>query len=379
MAGALKLSLRMGPVPVPAPQAAIEALTQVRVDAGSGDTQSGFELTFDIPAKSPLRALFLSAGAAAGAAGGVPLMRVVLVVTLNGKAEAIIDGVATDIEARPTDGGNSRLIVKGKDLTALMDVIENPGIPYPAMPPSVRVLAILSKYLAFGVLPKVIPSVIDEPPSPLERIPQHQGTDYRYVKHLAREVGYVFYLEPGPAPGVSTAYWGPEIRVGAPQPALTTGMNALNSVEELSFHFDREAKKIPVVYFHERSSKLSIGLPIPDVTPMNPPLGLIPPLPPKIEHLSGTGHLSPAQALMKGLAYVSQNSDCVFGEGTLDVARYGRVLKSRQLVGVRGAGLPYDGLYYVKTVSHDIQRGAYKQKFSLARNGLFSTVPTVPA
>jgi hypothetical protein len=54
------------------------------------------------------------------------------------------------------------------------------------------------------------------------------------------------------------------------------------------------------------------------------------------------------------------------------------VLKSRQLVGVRGAGRPYDGLYYVRSVTHDIQRGAYKQNFSLARNGLVSTLPRVP-
>ena len=48
-------------------------------------------------------------------------------------------------------------------------------------------------------------------------------------------------------------------------------------------------------------------------------------------------------------------------------------------MGVRGAGLAYDGLYYVKSVSHDIQRGSYKQSFQLARNGLFPTLPTVPA
>ena len=72
------------------------------------------------------------------------------------------------------------------------------------------------------------------------------------------------------------------------------------------------------------------------------------------------------------------HSDAVFGTGKLDVATYGRVLKSRQLVGVRGAGLPYDGLYYVKSVTHEIQRGSYKQTFSLARNALISTIPTVP-
>lgn len=374
-AGSIKLSLLMGAVPVPAPAFVVEALSSVKVDAGSGDTQSGFELIFDIPLRSQLRALFLGAGSAA--TGGIPLVRVVLIVSMNGRSDVIVDGMATDIEAQPTDSGNARVIVKGKDLSALMDVVETPGIPYPATPPSVRVLGILAKYAAFGVIPTVIPAVLDEPPIPTERIPVHKGTDYAYIKLLAREAGYVFYLEPGPAPGMSRAYWGPEIRVGMPQPALTMGMDAVSNVDQLSFHFDREAKSIPVVYLHERQTKLAIGLPIPDVTPMNPPLGLVPPLPPRIEHLSGTGHLTPGQAMMHGLAYVAQHSDSVFGEATVDVARYGHIVRSRQLIGVRGAGLPYDGLYYVRSVTHELQRGSYKQKASLARNGLFPTVPRV--
>ncbi|HEV7822175.1 MAG TPA: hypothetical protein VGO84_13425, partial [Burkholderiales bacterium] len=305
MIGGLKLSLLAGPVPIPAPHAAIEALTSVKVDLGAGETQGGFELNFDLALCSPLRTLFLGAGAQA--AGGVPFIRVVLIVTVNGRAESIIDGVATDIEAQPADSGNARLIIKGKDLSALMDIQEIPALPFPAMPPSARVLLILARYAAFGVIPQVIPAVIDEPPLPTERIPQQQGTDYAYIKKLAHDAGYVFYLEPGPAPGLSRAYWGPEIRIGTPQPALTMGMNALSNVDQLSFHLDREAKSIPIVYFHEQQSKLAIGLPIPDITPMNPPLGLVPPLPPRIEHLSDTGHLKPAQALMKGLAYVSQH------------------------------------------------------------------------
>ena len=88
--------------------------------------------------------------------------------------------------------------------------------------------------------------------------------------------------------------------------------------------------------------------------------------------------MSPLSALMAGMAYAGQHSDSVFGSGRLDVVRYGRLLKSRQLVGVRGAGLPFDGLYYVKSVTHDIKRGEYKQSFSLARNALVSTLPRVP-
>lgn len=371
--GGVQLSLHLGPVPVAAPREVVESLVSAKVESGSGDTQSGFELTFELPARSPLRTLFLVAGG-----GAVPLMRVVLVVTLNGHAESIIDGVTTHVETQPGQGGVARLVVRGKDMSALMDIIELPGIPYPAMPPSARVLVCLAKYAALGVIPMVIPSILDIPPLPMQQIPQQRGSDYAYVKRLAGEAGYVFYLEPGPTPGTSKAYWGPEIRVGAPQPALTMNMDALSNVEHLSFTFDKEAKTMPIVFFQESVSKAPIPIPIPDITPLNPPLGLVPPLPPKIEKLSNTAHLSAPQALMQGLAYASQHSDAVFGQGSLDVGKYGRLLKSRQLVGVRGAGLPFDGLFYVKRVTHEIERGSYKQSFSLARNGLISTLPSVP-
>ena len=374
MQGGIKLSLFIGPVPVPAPVEVVEALSSAKVDAGSGETQSGFELTFDLAARSPLRTLFLLAGG-----GGVPpLMRVVLVVRIGGNAESLIDGMVTHVETVPGEGGVSKLVVKGKDLSALMDFIDLRGIPYPAMSPAVRVLVILAKYVAFGVIPVVIPSIAEDIPIPLQRVPRQGCSDYAYVTRLAREAGYVFYFEPGPAPATSRAYWGPEIRVGEAQPALSINMDALTNVEELSFSFDKESKTIPIVFFQEPFTKTPIGIPIPDVTPLNPPLGLVPPLPPKITNLDDTGHLSMLSALMAGIAYAGQHSDSVFGTGRLDVGRYGRLLKSRQLVGVRGAGLPFDGLYYVKSVTHDIKRGEYKQSFKLARNGLVSTTATVP-
>lgn len=373
MLNGVNLQLLLGPVPIAAPQEIIEALSSVKVEAGSGDTQAGFELTFDLPPRSPLRTLFLISGG-----GSLPLMRVVLAVQIGGQSQSVVDGVTTNVEMQPGEGGVGKLVVKGKDMSALMDIIELTGLPYPAMPPAVRVLLVLAKYAALGVIPLVIPSIVEDLPIPVQRIPQQRGTDYSYVKSLARQCGYVFYLEPGPVVGTSKAYWGPEIRVGDPQPALAVSMDALTNVEQLSFSFDKEKKTMPIVYFQESISKVPIPVPIPDISPLNPPLGIVPPLPPKVQSLDNTAQMSPLGALMTGLAFASQNSDSVFGHGTLDVAKYGRLLKSRQLVGVRGAGVPFDGLYYVKSVSHDIKRGEYKQSFELARNGLISTVPSVP-
>lgn len=371
----VRLQLLMGPgVPVPAPRAVIDAVDEVKVESGSGESQSGFELTFRIPNRSPLQTLFLLTGGSS-----IPIFRVVVGVTFAGSTTVLMDGVVTHHELRSEAGPTSTLSVKGKDLTALMDVVQLDGLPYPAMPPAVRVLVALAKYAPFGVIPLVIPSLLEDVPIPVERIPRHQGTDYAYISELARRAGYVFYIDPGPALGTSKAYWGPEIRVGAPQPALNLSLDgAHDNVKSLSFTFDKERKELPVVYIQEPLTKAPIPLPIPDVTPLDPPLGAVPPLPPKITFLTETANKDPLAAAMEGIAYASRHSDSVFGNGTLDVVRYGHVLRSRALVGVRGAGEAFDGLHYVTSVTSTMKRGEFSQSFSLARNALVSTLPAVP-
>jgi hypothetical protein len=374
MSSAVRLQLFMGPgIPIPAPRAVIDAVQEVKVESGSGETQSGFELTFRLSNRSPLHTLFLLSGGSS-----FPIFRVVIAVTVGGETTVLMDGVMTHHEVRSDGGPTPTMVVKGKDLTALMDIVPL-DIPYPAMPPALRVLVAVAKYAAFGVIPLVIPSILEDIPIPIERIPRHQGTDYAYVKALAQEAGYVFYIDPGPVPLVSKAYWGPEIRVGAAQPALSLSLDGPHAnVKNLNFRFDKERKEFPVVFIQEPASKAPIPIPIPDITPLNPPLGLVPPLPPKIRFLKDTAKLNPLAAAMRGLAYASRHSDSVFGSGSLDVARYGHVLKSRQLVGVRGVGEAFDGLHYVTSVSSTLKRGEFTQSFSLARNGLLSTIPAVP-
>jgi hypothetical protein len=193
----------------------------------------------------------------------------------------------------------------------------------------------------------------------------------------------VFYISPGPTPGVSTAYWGPQIKVGPVQSALSADMDAYTNVESMSFTFDQEKNKIPLLYVYNQETGVSIPIPIPPITPLNPPLGAIPPLPtnlipPDLKAFRDDASKLPiSQAVMLGMAAAAQNAEAVTCEGSLDVTRYGGVLNARQLVGVRGSGPAFDGLYYVKSVTHKIKRGEYKQNFTLTRNGLVSTVQTV--
>jgi hypothetical protein len=374
MAKGFYLTLMIGPmVPVPVSRSVLDALTSVEVVTTSGTTTSGFELNFNISKNSPLQTLFLISGGSV-----LPLVRVVITVTVNATTEVLIDGVVTEQSLKPGESGVSVLNIKGKDLTAVMDWIDFSGMPYPAMPPEARVALMVSKYAFLGVVPMVLPSVMIDLPNPLDRIPSQQGTDLQYIKELAREVGYVFYIDPGPAPGMSVAYWGPEIKVGVPQPPLNADMDAHTNVESISFSFDAESKVMPVILVQNQETRAIIPIPVPDITPLSPPLGLISPIAKDFEWITGTARLSLVRAALVGLAKAAKTSEAVSANGTLDVLRYGHVLKPRKLVSVRGVGTAFDGLYFVKSVTHSIKRGEYKQSFTLTRNGLISTLQKVP-
>jgi hypothetical protein len=372
------LTLLVGPVvPVPVPQIVLDALTQVEVVVPD-EAAGAFTLQFSLSERSPLHTLFLLSGG-----GVVPLLRVILVVTLNGMPQVLIDGVVTRTQIVPgADQRHATLQVTGDDLTTVMQKLEFsglPGMPYPAMPAEAIVLAILAKYAFLGIVPMIVPSVAIDVPIPTHRIPTQQGNDLDYVRLLAQRVGYVFYLDPGPAPGMSVAYWGPKVKIGIPQPALNADMDAAGNVESLNFTYDGNARSLPVVYIQNEQTKVPLPLPIPDVGPLNPPLGLLDPPPQKFNPLAETAKYSPLRAMLLGMAEAARSADTVTATGTLDVTRYGRVLRSRQLVGVRGVGPAFDGLHYVSEVRHTIKRGEYKQSFSLSRKGLLSTLPVVPA
>ena len=369
------LSLMIGPaVPVPVGRDVIEALTSVEVTTRS-EGSSAFQLRFKLGTRSPLHTLFLLSGASP-----IPLIRVILTATIGGASEVLIDGVVTNHEVSSGDDpAFADLTVTGEDLSRVMDYIDFSGIPYPAMPPEARIALIVAKYAFLGIIPKIIPSVLIDVPVPTDRIPRHKGKDLAYIKALADYVGYVFYVEPGPTAGTSFAYWGPEIRIGTPQPALNVDMDAHTNVDSMSFNFDSEKKTLPVLMIQNAATKAPIPIPVPDITPLSPPLGAVPPIPKKIEPINETAKFSPVKAAIVGIAKAAKSADAATAKGSLDVLRYGKLLKARRLVGVRGAGTAFNGLYYVKSVTHNISRGRYTQSFELARNGLVSTIQKVPA
>jgi hypothetical protein len=374
MGSPLYLTLLAGPVEaVPVPKPVIDALVSVEVTE-SATGRSGFQITFTLGTNSILQTLFLLAADAP-----IPVLRVVLVATFGGLPQVIMDGIIEHQEVVPDAmTGSSKLVVSGQDLSSIMDLIDLTGLLYPGMSPDIQVLSILGRYAAFGIVPEVIPILIPEVPVPTEEIPVQDGTDLDYVKQLAQEAGYVFYVSPGPLPGMSQAYWGPQLRIGVPQPALNVNMDSWTNVESLNFRYQPRKPVTPTFFIQDSTTHLPIPILVPSVTPFNPPLGLVIPTPQTLEPLPDAANLSPGAALMRGIARAVETADVVTGTGTLDVLRYGQILRARSLVGVRGAGLAFDGMHFVDSTTHNLKPGEYKQTFVLKRNGLISNVPVVP-
>jgi hypothetical protein len=155
-------------------------------------------------------------------------------------------------------------------------------------------------------------------------------------------------------------------------------MDGHTNVESLSFSLDGLAKKLTIVTLLDPfTGKIPIPVPIPNIDIFRPPLGARPTPPARIEFNNEFAKLKPDKAAEKIIGMMINNGLAISGSGSLDVVRYGQPLFAKRLVSVRGAGLAYDGLYYVDTVTHKIKRGEYKQSFTLSRDGLISNTPKV--
>jgi len=371
----IHLTLLVGPtVAVPAPPFLSEALQSVEVKQ-SDEKRSGFQITFQV-GRGPL------------ALNDYPLLhnpllkvfnRVILVVTFNATPRVLSDGFITHKELTPgNEPGTSHLTITGEDISLMLDKEQKPA-EHPAQDETIIANKIILSYAQYGLIPLVIPPLVIDPPIPVERVPVQQATDLQYLTDLARRHAYVFYILPGPVPFTNTAYWGPPIRVGLPQRALSVNLGGETNVNSINFKHNALAPTTVSGRVQDRRTNQTV--PVMTFGSLRVPLALRPTwLTEKNnvrkEQLHGTG-LDAAQAANRAQAETEESVDAVTAEGELDALRYGELLQPRGLVGVRGAGFSYDGLWYVKRVTHNIRKDEYKQSFTLAREGEGSTIPVV--
>jgi len=353
-------------VPLPAPYPVTTALVRAQVtnDARTGD---GFQLTFALGRDGVTDYSLIASGVLA------PWKRVVLSVVFGALPEVLIDGVITHQQVTPSDQpGASTLTVQGRDISKLLD-LEEKNDEFPNQADFMIVTRVLAGYAQYGLVPEVTPTT--DFPIMVQRVPRQHETDFALIQRLAQANGYVFYVQPLTI-GANTAYWGPEIHAGVPQPALTIGLGASDNLRGIHFSLDASAPVAETGTFVEPFSKSVI--PIPALPSLRlPPLVANPTQARRTTLARDTGNENAGRAAVSLLAAAMNAPDAVTAQGELDGIRYGHVLRARGLVGVRGAGWAYDGLYYVRSVTHTITVGTYGQSFTLSREGTGSLTPAV--
>jgi hypothetical protein len=188
----------------------------------------------------------------------------------------------------------------------------------------------------------------------------------------------VFTLRPGPVPLTSVAYWGPAAGLGgAPLPALSVRTGSPADLVSVSI----EENPLAPVRVTGRMTDASTDVAVP-VQAAPAPLSVLarsPESPRRSVLARGTSGLTATVALGQAQARAEASTDeAVVVTGELDVARYGAILRPHRLVGLRGAGASFDGLYRVREVTHLLERGGYRQRFRLGRPGTGTTTPAVP-
>lgn len=398
------LTLMMGPIlAVPVPLALAEALVGVEVTS-SDRGRSGFQLQFQVGRSGPLdlRDYPLVTHPLLK-----PFTRVVLMVRFNLLPRVLMDGVITQITLTPSeDPGASTLTVTGEDVSVMMD-LEQLATPWPGMTENAIATAIIAKYAPYGLVPTVIPPFMIDAPVPTQRIPQQTGTDLEHLNLLAGDYSYVFYVEPTNVPMVNKAYWGPPIRVGLPEKALSVNMGPGSNVSSMSFSYNALSPTMVMDLHQETATNASMPVVAPPVS-VQPPLALVPAaaanggrvrttvltrtqeavatVMPGGDGQPGTSRheaelpvgLTAMQAQVHAMVGVQASLErTATASGELDALQYGDILRARNIVGVRGAGFTHDGLWYVQSVTHSIKKGEYKQRFTLNREGTGSLLPLV--
>jgi len=373
--GGIQLTLMVGSVvPSVAPASFVNAVRRIQVTR-SDEGPSGFQIDFQLVRGAGAQDYDLLNTLK-------PFHRIVIVASVGGVPNVLMDGLITHRQVTPGTGGQSDTVsVTGEDVSVAMDLIEL-TLPYPSMIDSVIVAFVLLKYAVYGVIPMIIPTEFSISTVALEVVTQQSATDRAFLNDLACRHGYVFQIIPGPSALMNTAYFGPPLRIGMPQQTLTVNELPATNVESINFSYQALPPYQRIGYVQDT---LETDLDVPVV-----PMGYtrIPPLATqsafltnapflRFREFSGPG-LDPIQAYAQAWGEANRSADdTVSVTGTVDTFRYQSVLAAPGLVALRGAGLSHDGLYYVKSVTHELTPQSYKQQFTLTREGLGSLLATV--
>ena len=309
-----------------------------------------------------------------------PFNRVLMTVTIRSSPQILMDGIITHHQLLPDEQNQeSSIVVTGEDVSVMMDMEER-SAEHSGMDEATIARRIISgsSYSQYGLIPEVSDPPVVDAPDPNERTPVQQTSDLEYLRETARRFGYVFYIAPGQSSGQNIAYWGPPRHEDQPQRPLSVNMGPNTNVESINFRYNALSPTKVAASVQDRGSNDVNSLETSARSPSLSRRGMDEQAHVRHRYFRQPGmSTSQTSGRIQGMGDAS-SSEAATAEGELDALCYGGLLWPHRPVTLRGAGRSYDGLWYVKQVTHLLHSGeGYKQRFVLTREGLGSTIQKV--
>ncbi|QZZ20614.1 hypothetical protein J5X98_25865 [Leptothermofonsia sichuanensis E412] len=375
----MNLTLLIGTTtPRPAPTLLSELVDSLEVtyrDQG----RSGFQIVFRVGRAEPADAQDDPLLRGATEQLLQPFNRVIVTLSLNSQPRVLMDGIVTYHEFAPSlEPGESIFTITGEDVGVMMD-LEEKSVEHLELDDKSIVEKILNSYTKYGLTPKLSTPQWTDRPLKTDRVPVQLSTDLDYIQELANRHGFVFYIKPGPSTGSNEAYWGPPNRKASPGKPLTFNMGSFTNLESINFQYDALAvmKVQGEVQDRKTNQTQSVSVSSSRRSPLSAEPALTTQIYTRTAQFRQTARLA-TQATAYAQAMVDQSVDAaITATGELDTLTYGDFLQHGGTVDLRGVGQTYDGRYYINEVTHQIQQGAYKQRFRMTREGSGSTIARV--
>lgn len=290
--------------------------------------------------------------------------RVTVYASFPAQTEVVIDGYVSHLNiATDPDAASATVEIRGVDASYEMN-LEDKRKVWRGQSYEEIATAVIGEYQLHAVVAEATAGATPHPVS-------QRGTDLAFLRELARRKGYEFFVQGG------NAYFRPAQLTGTPQKLIAVNFGAQTNCTRFSVEADGTAPTEAEIAFVD---PMSGETPEPVVITDSglPALGSR-----ALSEMRGAASLPQARLVPRRLGCMTQaqaeeyatgvlrrNAWWVIATGHLDGLRYGRVLRSRKLVTVKGVGPSYNGMYYVRKVRHQLTARTYDMDFELARNAL---------
>ncbi|MGH7391908.1 MAG: phage late control D family protein [Candidatus Rokuibacteriota bacterium] len=302
-----------------------------------------------------------------------PWNRITIAAAFPDHADVIMDGYITHAGVgAEAQGGKVTMEIRGADASYVMHLEEKCKVwkekTYEAIAEE-----IIKSYGLKAVLPEGGAAAGNgtPPPSVTQR-----GTDHRFLRELARRKGYEFYVRGG------DAHFHPADLAGTPQKVIAAEFGNETNCAGLSLEMDGTR---PTEIVMSRLDPLAgVMQTVTAISSELEPLGTRDigdmrgfGIPSTLAFVRNQGAATEADMTDFTRGVLRRHGWWVSARGSVNGLVYGRVLRSRKLVTIKGYGPTYNGNYYVRKVTHKLEPRSYVMEFEAARNrvGKLGTEP----